>query len=133
MNCEKALMLKMAELDGEQAPSVEVDTHVHECETCRRELAAMQGVDALLREHVAVETDVTVWPQVRERIAAKQSGWRFLGPLVVALILFKVIAMSVASEPGLLLGIVPLLIAFFLFLLLRENPFRVNTELILEK
>lgn len=135
MKCEEALMMKRAELDGEQTRSVETDAHIEECENCRREMAAMQRLDDLFDAHTPVQSDATVWPQVHEQISKQRSnvGWMIFAVPVLALVAFKIIAMSLQNEPGLLFGLVPLAIAAVLFALLRENPFRVNTELILEK
>lgn len=135
MNCEESLLVKMAELDGEQARSTDADTHIEGCEDCRRELAAMRSLDDLFETHTSVRSDATVWPQVRERIAQQPSGvgWKIFAFPVVALVAFKIIALTLANEPGLLFGLAPLVIAAVLFAMLRENPFRVNTELILEK
>ena len=135
MNCEESLLAKMAELDGEQSRSTEADTHIEGCEDCGRELAAMRILDDLFETHTSVRSDASVWPQVRERIAKQPSGfgWKIFAFPVVALVAFKIIAMTLENEPGLLFGLVPLVIAAVLFALLRENPFKVNTELILEK
>ena len=135
MKCEEAMIMKMAELDGEQARSVEADTHIEGCENCRREVAAMRSLDGIFGVHRAARADTNLWPEVRERIGRQESsiGWQIFAIPVLALVAFKIVVMSLENEPGLLFGLVPLAIAAVLFALLRENPFRVNTELILEK
>lgn len=135
MKCEEAMIMKMAELDGEQARSVDADLHIEACEDCLREVAAMRSLNDVFATHTAVRTDTSVWPQVHEQIARQTSrvGWQIFAMPVLALVVFKIAAMSLENEPGLLFGLVPLAIAAVLFALLRENPFRVNTELILEK
>ena len=135
MNCEEALLMKMAEFDGEQLRSLEADAHIAGCESCRHEVTAMESLDKLFEAHTAVRPDTTVWPEVREQITGQTSrvGWAIFAVPALALVAFKIVAMSLENEPGLLFGLVPLAIAAVLFALLRENPFRVNTDLILEK
>jgi predicted anti-sigma-YlaC factor YlaD len=135
MNCDEALMMKMAELDGERTRSADVDSHVDSCENCCRDLALMRNLDELFQKHERVESNSTVWPAVNERISKQASrvGWHIFAVAALALVAFKIIGMSLANEPGFLFGLVPLAIAGVLFALLRENPFKVNTELVLEK
>ena len=135
MNCDEALMMKMAELDGEQEGSKEVDAHIDGCDKCRLELDAMRNLDELFQKHERVESNARVWPAVSERISKTESwvGWQIFAVAALALVVFKIVTMSLANEPGFLFGLVPLAIAAVLFALLRENPFKVNTELILEK
>lgn len=135
MNCEEALMMKMAELDGEQARSIETDAHIEGCEDCSREIAAMRSLDVLFEAHEPMQSDVSVWPHVSDRISKQTPsvGWGIFAIPVLALVAFKVFGMTLPTEPGLLFGLVPVAIAAGLFILLRENPFKVNSELILEK
>ena len=134
MKCEEALMMKMAELDGEGVASTDAVKHIESCDNCRHEIAAMQGLDAIFRQHTAATSDVNVWPIVETRIAGTKTrvGWQALTVLVVAMAVIKIIEMSLDKDPGWLFGLVPLAVAVVLFILLRENPFKVNTELILE-
>ena len=38
-----------------------------------------------------------------------------------------------ARDPGMAFKLVPLVIVALLFVLIKENPFRINTELVLER
>lgn len=135
MTCEEILTLKMAELDGEQIPSPEVERHLMTCEDCRREVAAMQDLDTLFRSQQRADVDISVWPQIHDRIStpARVVGWRPFAIVGVALVVYKIVELSLRNDPGLLIALVPIAFAAVLFILLRENPFKVNTELIMEK
>ena len=133
--CEQVLLAKMAELDGEGAVAEYANVHLQTCDSCRREFEAMREVDSLLRERVRGEAPISVWPEVQARIStpARAFGWHPFAEIGAALVAFKVTEMSLRSDPGLLFGLVPLVLAAALFFLLRENPFRVNAELAMEE
>ena len=132
--CEEVLMVKMAEADGEGASSPEANLHIESCQSCRKELAAMRGLNEVFREHSLIVADVNVWPQVRESIARRSSGlsWLAIAVLIAVMAGVKIVSMSMTSDLAFLFGLLPLACAAALFLLLNENPFKVNTKLILE-
>ena|SRR5687767_3160790 len=130
--CEEILIAKMAELDGEALPSEEVERHFRACEACRLELSAMRGVDELFRSNRRAEANLNVWSPIERRISRK-IGWSPFVLIAVILVVCKIVEMSLKNDPGLLFGLVPIAVAAALFVLLRENPFRVNPELAMEK
>jgi len=136
MKCEEFLLAKMAVLDGERHEiSIEaVDAHLITCDSCRGELARMQSLDEVFDRHVRVERESNVWPAVHQKIAkqSREFGWRTFAVFAFALAALKIVAMSTQNDPGWLIGLVPLVLAGILFAVLRENPFKVNTDLILE-
>jgi len=136
IGCEEVLIAKMAELDGEStaiSPD-DVQAHFAVCEKCQLEFAGLRRVDQSFELHARREGDADLWPAVQERIATRTQavGWQTFTVFALALAAFKIVAMSMENDPGWLIGLVPLVLATLLFVLLRENPFKVNTELILE-
>ena len=131
--CEEFLLAKMAELDGE-AREGSTDEHIAQCENCRLEFARMRTLNEMLDRQARLEHDIAMWQAVKARISspAERASWQTFAVLATCLAALKVVSMSLQNDPGWLLGLVPLVFAAALFVLLRENPFKVSTELILE-
>ena len=136
IGCEEVLIAKMAALDGEPtaiSPD-DADSHLAVCENCRLELAGLRRVDQSFELHVRREHDADLWPAVQKRIEKRTRavGWQTFAIFAVALVAFRIAEMSSGNDIGWLLGLVPLVLAALLFVLLRENPFKVRTDLVLE-
>jgi len=132
--CEEILTALMAVFDGETtefAPE-QLNAHLSNCENCRREIEQMQNTFALLKsqERRAPETDL--WSAIETRIEAK-TNWKPFAFLGVFLVVYKLLEMLPETDFGFVFKIVPLVFVIALFAFLKENPFRINTELILEK
>ena len=134
INCENVLMAKMAEIDGEE-PEItpeQINLHLMECETCRQELEQIQTADYLLKRQVRHEPKADLWMTIETRIDAQNDStisWKpfvLLGTLLVA---YKLLEMLPEKNFGLLFKLVPLVLIIVLFIFLKENPFKINTEL----
>ena len=129
-------MAKMAELDGEE-PDIaaeQMKLHLTGCENCRSEISRMQRVDRSLRDHLRSEDDVDVWAAVAKRIGVERSiGWAPFAVVATLLVAYKLIEMLPDQDPGMAIKLVPLVIVAVLFAVIRENPFKINSDLILEK
>ena len=136
INCEDLLMAMMARLDGEdtEVSAEHARLHLAECAGCRQEFEQMQITDNLLKRQTRREQDADLWSAIETQIEAKtQTNWQpfvFLGIFLVA---YKLLEMLPEDEFGLWFKIVPLVFVIALFGFLKENPFKINTELILEK
>ncbi len=136
INCEDLLAAMMARLDGEDTEiSAERATlHLAECAGCRQEFEQMQITDNLLKRQSRREQDADLWSAIEPQLKAKtQTNWQpfvFLGIFLVA---YKLLEMLPEDEFGLWFKLVPLVFVIALFGFLKENPFKINTELILEK
>ena len=136
IGCEEVLIAKMAELDGEStaiSPD-DVEAHFAVCEKCQLEFAGLRRVDQSFELHARREHNADLWSSVEERITAptRAASWKPFGAFAVALVVFRIVEMSLENDPGWFFGLVPVVLAALFFLLLRENPFKVNTELMLE-
>jgi Putative zinc-finger len=135
-NCEEILIALMAVFDGEQTDfsPEQLNAHTAECESCRREIEEMQGAFSLLREQSRNEFNANLWPSIDARIdAGAKTRWTpflFVGALLVG---YKFLEMIPETAFGFVFKIVPVALVVALFVLLKENPFKINTELILEK
>lgn len=135
--CEKVLMAMMAEADGERGEfsPEEIKRHLSACEDCRREVVQMQPVVDILRQASRAETTVDLWPTISSRLDrhASQKGWKPYAVAGLLLLTYKLIEMLLEEDPGLAIKLVPLIIFVALLVFLRENPFKINSELVLEK
>lgn len=137
-NCEKMLMAKMADLDGEEMnlSSEEINVHLADCENCRREIERMQNVDKLFKRQIRRELSADLWSEIEERIVTEKTlpiGWRPLTILGVVLVGYKLLEIIPDRNFGLIFNLLPIVSAFALFVFLRENPFKINTEIMPEK
>ena len=138
INCENVLTAMLAELDGEETElSAEQKTlHLAECAGCRREFEQIQKTGDLLKRQARREMDADLWSAIEKRIEPKTApriGWQIFLALGAVLIGCKLLEMLPAEDFGWRLKIVPLIFVVALFGFLKENPFKINTELILEK
>jgi predicted anti-sigma-YlaC factor YlaD len=135
--CDEILIQKWALIDGEKPDlsAAEIDAHLDGCESCSREIAEMQS--ALFRLEAASRRRTPradLWSAVEKRIAAKfLPDWQPFAWLAVLLAVFRLLEMLSARDLGWVIKFVPLVLVAALFGFLKENPFKINTELIPEK
>ena len=137
-SCEQVLMAKMAELDGEQTDisTEQVKLHLDSCDNCRAEVRRMQEVDRALQTHIRHEHSADLWTTIGKRIGSdrsRQLGWMPFAVVAMLLVVYKLVEMVPDRDPGLAIKLVPLVIVAVLFAVIRENPFKISSELILEK
>lgn len=135
LSCDDVLMAQMAAADGE-APELSrefLEAHIAGCANCRQELQQMQALDGVLARHTLAEPDVNVWPAVEKRIARRALGWHPFALIGLLLVIYKLLELVPARDPGMAFKLVPLVIVVLLFILIKENPFRINTELAMER
>lgn len=138
LNCDDVLMAQMAAADGEEPafPKELLAAHVTGCVNCQNELKQLVALDRVLAGHTVVEQHVDLWPEIENRIAKPAGsllGWRPFALIGLLLIIYKLLEMLPAHDPGIALRLVPLVIVTLLFVFIKENPFRINTELVMER
>ncbi len=137
LNCEDMLMAKMAAADGEVTEfSKEANLHFEQCEKCQNEFEQMQNLDQLFIRQERLEHNADLWPLIENRIddaQGKRIGWLPFAIVAVLLVGYKLFEMLPERDPGLTFKLVPLAIVVILFVLIRENPFRVNSEFMFER
>ena len=137
MTCEKVLIAIMAAADGESAQlsPEEIKQHLSACDGCRDEVIRMQQVSEIFQQATRREDAVDLWPAIDSRLARKSPrvGWQLYAFVGALLLGYKLFEMLPEADPGWAIKLVPLIIFGVLLLVLRENPFRINTELVLEK
>jgi len=140
INCEEIILAKMALIDGEESPvSIEeITAHSAQCQSCRREIEQLENTIKLFAEHERREHQADLWSKTEARLKAQsktdsQLQWKiflFFGAMLVG---YKLLELLPENDLGFLFKLVPLIFAVVVFLLLRENPFKINAELSLER
>jgi len=125
----------MADSDAEEPVRGEqIRLHLAQCDNCRTELELMQEVDQLLKRQTRREQNVDLWPAIHGQIDRHEHytvGWQPFAVLGVLLVADKLFEMLPAEDPGLSFKLLPLVFILGLFVVLKENPFKINTELML--
>ena len=136
ISCEDVLMAQMAIADGEE-PGFSRDqlvTHIEACVNCLQELQQSQALDHVLAGYTLSEPRVDLWPAIENRIRKRSAiGWKPFALIGLLLVIYKLLEMLPARDPGMAFKLVPLVIVVLLFVFIRENPFRINTELVMER
>lgn len=138
--CEQIRMAAMALEDGEP-PDIsprEVAAHVDTCAACRREIAALHDTAALFSRVERRHDHTDLRPGISAGLEPASWRWRawLQSPIMLGIVLllgmYKIAELALASDPTPLLRITPLIVAAALFLYLRNNPFRIESGLLLE-
>ncbi|MEN3326501.1 MAG: hypothetical protein V7638_1308 [Acidobacteriota bacterium] len=135
LSCEDVLMAQMAAADGEEPAfsKEQLAAHVTGCAGCQNELKQLLALDRVLASHALAEHHVDLWPTIENRIAKPVLGWRPFALIGLLLIVYKLLEMLPAHDLGIAFKLVPLVIVILLFVFIKENPFRINTELVMER
>lgn len=135
--CEEVLMAKMAEADGEAAElsPEDLEQHLSACKTCRAEVARMQELHSILQRSSRADVAADLWPAVNERLAQPDMriSWQPFVVAIVLLLAYKLLEMVPEKDPGMLIKVAPLVIFGALMIFLKENPFKINSDLVLEE
>jgi predicted anti-sigma-YlaC factor YlaD len=138
--CEDILIQKLARLDGEKTElsAEQIDVHLANCENCRQEIAQLENTALLLSRQRRQVPDADLWAAVEKQIGASPASgsalqWQPLVLLGAFLVVYKLLEMIPERDFGWALKIVPFILVAGVFGFLKENPFKINTELILEK
>ena len=133
LSCEDVLMAQMAAA-GDEATDEQFAAHIAGCANCQHELKQLQTLDDLLAGHTLSESNVDLWPGVEKGIAKRSTlSWKPFALIGLLLVIHKLLEMLPAQDPGVMFKLVPLVIVALLFVFIKENPFRINTELVLER
>jgi anti-sigma factor RsiW len=136
-NCEDVLIAAMALADGEEETGLsgaQVEAHLARCETCRPEMAQISRTVHLLESSERRVYDADLWPVIEQRISKKARPVAVVfWALGIALIAYKLFEMLPEDAPGYVFRVVPVIVIAAAFIFIKENPFKIKTELILER
>ena len=140
LDCETVQMASSAALDGhhDSLETTQLEEHLASCSECRREVERLGGLIRLLDSQKRRASNEQLWSRIETRLvteapaAGASRDLTLLIPTVAVLIAYKVFEQLAVHNTAFLIKLVPLLLVIALFALLRENPFRIKTELKLE-
>lgn len=140
MNCETVLMAAMAAADGHPAKmeTEQIEAHLAVCGDCRSELEALGGLVKLLDSRKRRQSDEDLWRTLEPRLfdqtprhpAAREA--KMWVPIGLILLSYKLIEQIPDRHLALVYKLLPLLLVTAVFVYLKQNPFKINTELKLE-
>ena len=136
-DCDKIQMSIMAQDCAEEAlmSSSEIEMHLATCNSCRQEVEQTRILDLQLQRQKRRQYDVELWPAIQRQISSQSNTnarWQPFAAVALLLVTYKVIEMIAANPPVFLFNLVPLVLMFALFAVIKENPFRINSELSME-
>lgn len=139
LNCESVSMAAMAIADGYQPElsSEQIGTHLASCANCRRELGQLQELSSLLDTQKRRLRTENLWQKIERRMpnvthtrtSQVSASFMFLGALLLA---YRLVELLPDRDFSFLFKFVPVLLVIAAFGYLRENPFKINSELSLE-
>ncbi len=139
--CEETILSAMAEMDGESPllSAEQTKRHLNGCERCQAEIEGQAITVNLLQKQkrrndaVALNLWFEIEKRIDEKAVSEPVGQRqfflLLGAILVA---YKLLEMLPVRDFGFSFKLVPVIFTVALFYLLKENPFKINTELKLE-
>lgn len=139
-DCEIVCMAAMAMEDGyvSELSADQIEAHLAGCSDCRREIGQLRALAGLLDGQKRRQRAENVWRKVEQRLPDTSStqitnqAWYLFVPLGVLLLGYRLVELIPERELGLLFKLVPILLAIAAFSYVRENPFKINSELRLE-
>ncbi len=140
INCEDILRQKLGLNDGAvvELSDQQITEHLASCENCRQEAEQLQNTAVLLNRQKRLAQPADLWSAIEKQINPESDAifnikWEPFVLLGVLLAVYKLLEMVPEHDLGWTLKIVPFVLVAALFSFLKENPFKINTELILEK
>ena len=130
LSCED---VQIAAADGEETDEL-FAAHIAGCANCQHELKQLQALDQVLSDQTFSESHVDLWPAIESRIRKREVlDWKPFALIGLLLVIIKLLELLPARDLGIVLKLVPLIIVALLFVLIKENPFKINTELVMER
>ncbi|HSO75561.1 MAG TPA: hypothetical protein VLU47_12065, partial [Blastocatellia bacterium] len=105
------------------------------CGDCRSEIEALGGLVKLLDSHKRHQSDDDVWSAIEPRLVVlaerlpADGNLRMWAPIGLILLSYKLIEQIPDRHLALVYKLLPLLLVIAVFVYLKQNPFKINTEL----
>ena len=131
--CEEMQIAAMAIAEG-QAPEIPVPLvreHLNQCPACRDAVTAISPTLATLARQTRRRHPADLWPAIQRNVAPRPAAWPYV-VLAMLLGVYELIELVSDRQWSIAIQIIPVLIAFGLFRILKQSPFQIATELRLE-
>ena len=140
VDCESVCRSAMANDDGyvsDLSPD-QIEAHLAGCSDCRSEVQQLRALATLLDGHTRRQRTEDLWQQVEQRLPdarfsrnASQVSRAFaiLGLLLLG---YRLVQLIPDYHFGVVFKLVPILFVVAAFTYLRENPFKINSQLTIE-
>jgi len=140
VDCESVCRSAMAREDGyvSDLSADQIEAHLAGCSDCRTEVRQLRALANLLDGQKRRQRTESVWEYVEQHLPdALRTGstsrvWRAFVVLGLLLLGYRLVEMIPDRHFGILFKLVPILFVMAAFSYLRENPFKINSELTLE-
>jgi len=140
VDCESVCRSAMASEDGyvSDLSAEQVEAHLAECSNCRTEVRQLRTLANLLDGQKRRPRTESVWEHVEQHLPEALPTWSgsrvWRAFVVLGLFLFgyRFVEMIPDRHFGILFKLVPILLVIAAFSYLRENPFKINSQLTLE-
>jgi hypothetical protein len=140
-NCKNVLVAAIGLKDGYPAEMSknQIEMHLANCPDCSRELDQLAAVAILLDSQQRQPRIEHIWKDIEGRLIDApgtqntSTGWNPFILLGVLLLGYKLIEMIPDRDFGLLYKLTPILLIVAFFGYLKINPFKISTELRLER
>ena len=131
--CEEMQIAAMAIEEG-QVPEIPVPLvreHLNQCPACRDAVTAMSSTLATLARRTRRRHPAGLWPAIQRNVAPRPAAWPYV-VLAMLLGVYELIELVPDRQWSIATQIIPVLIAFGLFRIVKQSPFQIATELRLE-
>lgn len=140
VDCESVSRSAMAREDGyvSDLSADQIEAHLGDCSDCRREVQQLRTLANLLDGQKRRQRTENIWEHVEQHLPealptlSGSRGWRAFVVLGLLLLGYRLVEMIPDRHFGILFKLVPILFVMAAFSYLRENPFKINSELTLE-
>lgn len=138
--CENVCRAAMAMEDGyvSDLSADQIETHLADCSDCRVEVRELRALTNLLEGQKRRQRNENVWERVEQYLpdtSKTSTSSRVRYPFVILGLLllgYRLAEMIPDRHFGILFKLVPIILVIAAFSYLRENPFKINSQLTLE-
>jgi hypothetical protein len=140
VDCENVCRAAMAMEDG-YVPDLsadQIEAHLTDCSDCRGEVRQLRALANLLDGQMRRQRTENIWERVEQHLidaSHTKTTSRLWYPFVILgflLLGYRLVEMIPDRHFGLLFKLVPVILVIAAFSYLRENPFKINTQLTIE-
>ena len=145
IDCEMMKMAAMAAADDhpEKMETAQIQAHLAECGDCRGELEALGSLAKLLDSQKRRQSNEELWGAIEPRLfdqslfdqtepGSADRNLKVWVPAGLILFAYKLFEQIPDRQLALAYKLLPLVLVIGVFVYLRQNPFKINTELKLE-